>query len=168
MATLTANKKIDYEFNEDPLLNDIPVVATDIVYEGAAVGESASTGTGRPLVSGDSFLGMAVAKCDNTTGAAGDKNIRVRQRGTMKVAVAIVAGIADLGANVYASDDDVFTLSSSHGFSPCCLRSPRPARGWRETCNLARRSACPPAPCSHPGAASRSWPLPAAGSTIRR
>jgi len=112
MATLAANKKIDYELGEDPLLNDIPVVATDIVYEGAAVGESASTGTGRPLVSGDTFLGMAVAKCDNSTGAAGDKNIRVRQRGTMKVAVAIVAGIADLGANVYASDDDVYTLSS--------------------------------------------------------
>ena len=111
MATLAANKKRVYEFNESPLLNDVDIIADDVVFEGAAVGESASTGTGRPLVAGDVFLGMCIAKTDNTGGAAADKQIRVRQKGTVKLPVTGVGGAADVGATVYASDDDTFTLT---------------------------------------------------------
>lgn len=113
MATLSANKKRVFEFNEDPLLDDVDSIASDITYEGAAVGESSSTGTGRPLQAGDVFLGFAVTKCDNSSGSASDKQIRVAKRGTVKLPVTGVTGVADVGATVYASDDDTFTLSST-------------------------------------------------------
>lgn len=113
MTTLAANLKRNYEFNEDPLFNDIPIIATDIVYEGAAVGESSSAGTGRPLVAGDVFLGFALAKADNAAGAASDINIRVTEKGRVQLAVTGVVSTADLGATVYADDDNAFTLTNS-------------------------------------------------------
>lgn len=113
MTTLAANLKRVFEFNEDPLYDDIPVIASDIIYEGAAVGESSSAGTARPLVGGDVFLGFAAAKVDNSSGSAGDKNVRVKKKGTVKLPVTGVTGIADLGATVYATDDNTFTLTAS-------------------------------------------------------
>lgn len=113
MTTLAANTKRNFEFNEDPLYNDIPIIASDIVYEGAAVGESSSSGTGRPLVAGDTFLGFSVAKVDNAAGAASAKNIRVREKGRVQLAVTGVASTADVGATVYADDDNAFTLTNS-------------------------------------------------------
>lgn len=113
MTTLAANKKRIYEVNEDAVLNDVNIIAADIVYEGSAVGESSSSGTGRPLQAGDVFLGFCIAKTDNSTGSASAKQIRVRQKGTVKLAVTGVSGVADVGATVYASDDDTFTLSST-------------------------------------------------------
>ena len=112
MATLAANVKRDHEFNQDPLLNDIPMIADDIIFEGSAVGESASLGTARPLVNGDDFLGFAVAKADNTGGAAGDVNVRVMEKGRVKLDVLTVAGVADLGDGVNATDDNTFTLGA--------------------------------------------------------
>lgn len=113
MATLAANQPRVYEFNEDFVYNDVDAVASDIIYEGAAVGESASTGTGRPLVAADTFLGFAIKKCDNSAGAASAAVIRVAQKGTIKLAVTGVAGVADVGATVYATDDNTFTLTAS-------------------------------------------------------
>lgn len=113
MATLSANTKRVFEFNEDPLLNDVPVIASDIIYEGAAVGESSSTGNARPLVAGDVFLGFAVAKADNSSGSVGDTYVRVRQKGIVKLTVTGVTADDDLGIAVYASDDDTFTTSST-------------------------------------------------------
>ncbi len=112
MTTLAANKKRDHEFNQDPLLNDIEIIADDIVFEGAAVGENASTGQGRPLVNGDTFLGFAIAKTDNTGGAAGAKTIRVQEKGRIKLDVLTVTGVGDVGDGVNATDDDVFTLGA--------------------------------------------------------
>lgn len=112
MTTRASNIKRTFEFNEDELLDDVPVIADDIVYEGSAVGESSSTGYGRPLVAGDTFLGFSNSKCDNAGGSAGAKNIRVRKKGTVKLAVT-GASVASLGDTVYASDDDTFTLTST-------------------------------------------------------
>ena len=111
MATLSANSKRVFEFNEDQLLQDIPVVASDIIYEGAAVGLSA--GYARPLQAGDVFVGFATAKADNSSGSAGDKYVRVLQRGTVKLTIAGTLAVTDLAATVYASDDDTFTKSST-------------------------------------------------------
>lgn len=112
MATLTVNEKRNFEFNEDPLYDDVPVIAADIIFEGAAVGELATAGTARPLVAGDVFLGFAVAKVDNALGAAGDKNVRVSKKGSVQLTVVGVVGIADLNATVYAIDDNAFTLTA--------------------------------------------------------
>lgn len=111
MATLSANVKRVFEFNEDPLYNDIPVISSDVIYEGAAVGESASTGNARPLVAGDTFLGFATAKADNSSGAVGDTYVRVRQKGMVKLTVTGVSADDDLGTTIYASDDATFTTT---------------------------------------------------------
>lgn len=113
MATLSANEKRIYEFVDDPVMGDVPMIASDIIYEGAAVGESSSTGNARPLQGGDNFLGFAVAKADNSSGAIGDVTVRVRQRGVVKLDVTGVTADDDLGITVYASDDDTFTTNSS-------------------------------------------------------
>lgn len=111
MATLAANKPRTYEAQEEPSFNDLPAVASDIIYEGAAVGDS--SGNGRPLVGGDAFQGFADRQCDNSAGAAGAKNVRLRQRGVIIVPVTGVTAITDEGSTVYATDDDTFTLTAS-------------------------------------------------------
>jgi hypothetical protein len=108
MTTLAADKARDFQVGE---IEEYPVIATDTIYEGAAVGENAS-GYARPLVAGDKFLGFAIEKVENT-GAAGAKNVRVRTRG--RVVVPLTGTIADNDRPaVYASDDDTFTKSSSN------------------------------------------------------
>lgn len=117
MATLSMNKKRVFEFNEDPLLNDLPCVAADVIYEGSAVGYVASTGYVRPATAGatpDEFAGFCIAKADNSAGAAGDVSVRVRAKGIVKLSVA-TAAITSVGDTVYASDDDTFTLASGGG-----------------------------------------------------
>lgn len=109
MATLTADTALVKEYGE---FNDIPCVASDIVYEGSAVGDNAS-GYARPLVAGDPFRGHCVEQCDNSSGSAGDKNVKVLT-GTylLEVTLASVA-ITDVGKKVYMSDDATYTLTAA-------------------------------------------------------
>lgn len=91
--------------------NAIGIIADDIVFEGAMVGENAS-GYGRPLVAGDLFVGHSLEQVINTGGLAGVQNIRLRTgRYRGKVMISGVL-ITDVGKEVYASDDDTYTLSS--------------------------------------------------------
>jgi hypothetical protein len=114
MATLAVDKPRAYSLTgAHPDYNEYPAIATDIIYLGAAVGESSSAGTGRPLVAGDNFLGFCQEKCDNSTGAAADKLIKVLQSGYIWLTVTSVDNINDVGDTVYASDDDTFTLAST-------------------------------------------------------
>jgi hypothetical protein len=106
MTTLAADQPRDYYEGN---YHDFPVIATDIIYQGAAVGDNAS-GYARPLVSGDRFLGFSDLKVDNSTGAAGDKYVTCRRRGLIRLSVASVA-ITDVGRPVYASDDNTFALA---------------------------------------------------------
>lgn len=117
MATLAADKPRVYGGNVEPLFNHLPIIADDIVYEGSAVGESSTSGTYRPLVGADTFVGFAHEKCDNASGAASAKNIKVRQKGIVKLAVTGASGVTDHGVAVYASDDDTFTLTSSSAYT---------------------------------------------------
>jgi hypothetical protein len=89
--------------------HDFPVIAADVIYGGAAVGDNGS-GYARPLQAGDPFRGFADYQVDNLDGAAGDKYVRTRTRGRIKLAIAALA-ITDVGKDVYASDDDTFTLT---------------------------------------------------------
>lgn len=106
MATLSANQPRDYYQGD---FHEFPVIASDIIYQGAAVGDNAS-GYARPLVAGDPFRGFAELKADNSTGAAGDIDVRCRTRGRIKLAISSLA-ITDVGKDVYASDDNTFTLT---------------------------------------------------------
>lgn len=86
----------------------LPVIASDIIYGGAAVGENGS-GYMRPLVAGDRFRGFADYKADNASGSAGAIDVRLRQRGSIELSVS-GAVITDVGQPVYASDDATFTF----------------------------------------------------------
>src|SRR5688572_29547440 len=106
MTTLAANKPRAYEIGDT---QSLPMVATDIIYEGAAVGDNAS-GLARPLVAADPFMGFAERTADNATGAASAQRVEVRVRGQVEIPVTGAASAADVGEAVYASDDDTFTL----------------------------------------------------------
>jgi hypothetical protein len=97
----------DFQLGE---IEDYPVIASDIIYEGSAVGENGS-GYSRPLVAGDAFQGFALEQCDNSAGSAGDKNVKVRTRGLVVLPIASIAITANDRPAVYASDDNTFTLT---------------------------------------------------------
>ena len=111
MTTLAANKQRAFELGER---NHIPVIASDIIYEGAAVGIVAATGHARPLTSADTFGGFATRKADNSAGAAAAINVEVVTEGEIELTVSGVT-ITDLRQPVYATDDDTFTMSPVGG-----------------------------------------------------
>jgi hypothetical protein len=107
MATATSDNPMSHVLGEH---NSLPAVATDIIYEGSAVGDNAS-GYGRPLVAADPFRGHAIEQCDNSVGAAGAKEIRVLT-GRYRMEVSLAGYITDVGQPVYMSDDQVYTFSA--------------------------------------------------------
>jgi hypothetical protein len=107
MPTLAANKPRTYEIG---IRNEVPVIASDIIFEGAAVGVVGSSGHARPLAAGDTFVGFAERRADNAAGAAAAITVELIAAGEVVLPVAGVA-ITDLRQPVYASDDDTFTLS---------------------------------------------------------
>ena len=114
MATLAADKPRAYSATgPHPEVNELPIIANDTVFAGAAVGESTRTGAGRPLAAGDGFLGFCVEKCANEGGAAAAKDIKLYTRGYVWLTVTNVDNINDEGSTVYASDDDTFTTAST-------------------------------------------------------
>jgi hypothetical protein len=111
MTTLAINKPRALEQGER---NEFPVIASDIIYQGAAVGIVAGTGHARPLVAGDRFGGFAEAKADNSNGLAAAINVRVVESGKAQLSVA-GAVITDVGQPVYATDDDTFVFNPVGG-----------------------------------------------------
>jgi len=89
-------------------MNAIGIIADDIVFEGAMVGDNGA-GYGRPLEAGDKFLGHSIFQVVNTGGAAGVKNIQLRS-GRYRLVCSLVGLITDVGQPVYASDDAVLTF----------------------------------------------------------
>ncbi len=107
MTTLSAVAFRDLMAGDD---QEYPVIASDIIYQGAAVGKVVGTGLARPLVGGDTFLGFAIATANNASGAASAINVNTKRRGVIKLAVT-GAVITDVGLAVYATDDNTFTFS---------------------------------------------------------
>ena len=108
MTTLAANKPRAYGSGGNR--NHLSVVASDIIYEGAAVGAVTASGHARPLVVGDPFVGFAEFKADNSAGAAAAITVQVVQSGEIQLSVS-GAVITDIGQPVYATDDDTFVFS---------------------------------------------------------
>ena len=111
MATLAVATPRIYEAGYDEFVNELPIIASDTVYEGAAVGESGTSGTVRPLVSGDNFVGFCTEDCANESGAASAKRVKLREMGIIELTVTGVSAETQLGDSVYATDDNVFTLT---------------------------------------------------------
>ena len=107
MTTLANDKPRPEQLGDQ---SDIPVIAADIIYEGAAVGMVQATGHARPLTTGDRFVGFAVSRCDNSLGAAAAKMVKVQTRGRIQLDVTGAVS-TDLGQPVYASDDDTFVFT---------------------------------------------------------
>lgn len=94
-------------------INELPVIAAAIIYEGSAVGVQVTTGTAaRQLVATDRFVGFAERGADNSTGAAGDVTVRLRTFGLVEVDV-VGADATKVQAIVYASDGNTFTLTNT-------------------------------------------------------
>lgn len=118
MATLAADSPRKYETGHDGFVNGLPMVASDIIYDGAAVGELNDTGTYQPLGTGstvDRFAGFSAEQCDNSAGAAGDRKVKVRQRGRIVLPVVGAAAVTDKEKTVWATDDNTFTLTYAAG-----------------------------------------------------
>ena len=111
MSTLAADKVRTFERHDDvPVYNDLPA-AVDIIYLGSAVG--ISSGYAQPCTSSDEFAGFCVEKCDNSGGSAGTLNVKVLQKGYIKLAVTGVSAVTHINDTVYLTDDDTFTLTAS-------------------------------------------------------
>lgn len=89
--------------------NHLPVIASDIIYEGSAVGVVPASGHARPLAVGDLFAGFAAVRADNSQGSAAALNVEVYESGKISLPVT-GAVITDVGLPVYASDDDTFSF----------------------------------------------------------
>jgi hypothetical protein len=89
---------------------ELPVAASAVIYEGAALSDVGGAGYADALTIPENFLGFAMAACDNTGGSAGDKTVRVRREGDVLLTVAGAAATA-VTAIVYAADDGTFTLT---------------------------------------------------------
>lgn len=114
MATITADTVREYEQGHDEFTNELPVAAATTLYMGQVIGESSSTGTYRALVAGDNFAGFASQKADNSAGAASAISVRVRMHGVVyKMPVTGVTSTANIGDDVYASDDGTFTITAT-------------------------------------------------------
>lgn len=108
MTTLAADKIRAFETGK---INSLPMIAADIIYEGAMVGDDGN-GLARPLVAGDPFRGVALRKADNSAGAASAKRVEVDTDCYIELPITSLA-ITDVGKDVFASDDDTFTLTQS-------------------------------------------------------
>lgn len=94
-------------------INELPVVAAGIIYDGSAVGMQITTGTAaRQLVATDRFVGFAESKADNSLGAAGEINVRLRTSGLVELPV-VGADNTKAQLPVYASDGNTFTLTAA-------------------------------------------------------
>jgi len=105
----------------------MPVKGATTIYGGSAVGDDA-TGLARQLVAADPFRGFAVAKAANVAdpnkpgftingialGADQAINVGLRIEGIIEVAaITGASGIGDIDKDVYMSDGNTFTLTST-------------------------------------------------------
>ena len=107
MAALTENKQVPSKVGE---LASKPVVASDIIYLGALCKNNAA-GYLAPCAAeaGATFAGVSVDYVDNSSGSAGDKVARVERKGLYLLEGSGFAQ-ANVGASVYASDDQTVSL----------------------------------------------------------
>ena len=99
----------DYELGD---VNECLMLADTIIHEGAAVGLN-EQGYARPLQASDYFVGFAEDTADNTCGKSGDRRVRVKHAGKIKLPIEGLQ-LNHVGQPVFASDDYTFTLTAEH------------------------------------------------------
>lgn len=89
-----------------------PVLANVRIFQGTMVGITANReAVPAGHVSAVKLMGFAAQRVDNIGGATGDKKINI-EKGVFPITLA-GATVANIGAAVYASDDNTFTLTQS-------------------------------------------------------
>lgn len=111
--TLTADTALKLGTGNSTI-NHYPVIGSDIIYSGSAVGLAEGTGYARPLTAGDELRGFANESVDNSGGSAGDLDVEVQKRGVVELSVT-GAVITDVGQPVYATDENTFQFSPVGG-----------------------------------------------------
>jgi len=118
---LTANREVDHFVDQE--IRRYPVAAGAHVYKGGLVGLNA-TGYARPLVAGDTCVGLAYEEADNSAGVDGERHVRVYTIGDFLVDLT-GATRADVGKAVYATDDETLTFDlTSASFVGVCVDVP--------------------------------------------
>ena len=111
MTTQAQDQARPFELGD---LNHFPVIASDILYWGSAIGLVIGTGYARPLTSVDKFVGFCNHQVDNSLGSAGDCYVEVKRRGDVQLPVS-GAVITDINLPVYATDDNAFSFLPTGG-----------------------------------------------------
>jgi predicted RecA/RadA family phage recombinase len=111
MAT-TANARIT---RRDSDKGSIPVAATKVLpANGLVFRNDAGFATDVVASGANPFLGLAEKMADNSTGAAGDINVEVWREGQFLLPfTGSTLTQADIGKNVFATDNNVLTLTST-------------------------------------------------------
>ena len=109
MTKLTTDTNRVYELGD---INEFPVLGGELIYQGSAVGLEVASGYVRDLQVGDKFLGFAEDNIDASNASDGEKNIRVKRRGSVTLELS-GAALTDVGKSIYATDDNTFTLSNT-------------------------------------------------------
>lgn len=109
MTTLSAARTRAYANSH---INGLPILTSTTIWAGGAVGINPITRAVRALVGGDLFVGFAQSSVNHVPGQQRDTAVSIVQSGQVTLAVS-GAVQADVGKDVYATDDDTFTLSST-------------------------------------------------------
>lgn len=90
---------------------DFPVLNAVTIYEGAVVSITAA-GYAKGYAGTDTiFAGIAQRQADNSSGAAGAINVRVRRDVHNRIVTLSSVAQSDVGTACYASDDGTFTMT---------------------------------------------------------
>ena len=114
MVQLTKDLTRTYELGD---INEYPILGGEVIYQGAAIGLEVASGYVRSLQATDKFVGFAEDNIDASNVSDGEKNIRVKRRGSVTLELS-GAAITDVGKSLYATDDNTFTLSLSNSIIP--------------------------------------------------
>lgn len=110
MPATTVDVEIEYQ-GDLGLITSMPQVGSgEVTYEGSFVG--GSSGYARGLVAGDTYYGVAMEQSTNA-GSNGDEKVRVCREMYRWYDVTGVTAVTDHDADVYASDDQTLTLTST-------------------------------------------------------
>jgi len=109
MTALQHDTPRDYEIGD---LNQLPVAANVLIYEGAAVSVD-NLGYAKPLSGGEKFVGFAKQQANNQHGLAGEVMVTLETKGKIKIEVENSMP-ADIGKTVFANADNKFSLNSDN------------------------------------------------------
>ena len=95
---------------------DYKVAASTVIYKGSLVCLASGYAVSSTGTNAQPFVGVAAEGCNNSTGSAGDKSVKVYKVGDYEYALASAA-ITDIGTEVYSADN-VTVQKTADGSEP--------------------------------------------------